>query len=137
MLLLDTNVISEARKSTCHPKVLAWLSRQATDTLYISAITVLEIQRGISQLEQRGDKAQSAVLDRWLESKVLPAFDGRILAMDHLVARRAARLPWADARDYRDPLIAATALVHGATVVTRNTRHFEASGAPLLDPWVA
>lgn len=135
MLLLDTNVISELRKSTCHPKVLAWVSAQATSTLYICAITVLEIQRGISQLEQRGDKAQAAVLDGWLENMVLPAFAGRILAVDHHVARRAARLPWADARDYRDPLIAATGLVHGATVVTRNTKHFAASGVPLLNPW--
>jgi predicted nucleic acid-binding protein len=136
MLLLDTNVVSEVRKSTCNPNVQAWMTAQATDTLYISAITVLEIQRGISQIALRGDEAQAAVLNRWLEDMVLPAFAGRILPIDHLVARRAARLPWADAHDYRDPLIAATGLEHGATVVTRNVKHFTASGVQLLNPWI-
>jgi predicted nucleic acid-binding protein len=135
MLLLDTNVVSAVRKSTCDPNVLAWMAAQATDTLYICAITVLEIQRGISQVALRGDEIQAAVLNRWLEDMVLPAFAGRILPIDHLVARRAAQLPWADARDYRDPLIAATGLVHGATVVTRNIKHFQASGVPLVNPW--
>jgi predicted nucleic acid-binding protein len=135
MLLLDTNVVSEVRKSSCHPSVQAWMASQATDTLYICAITVLEIQRGISLAELRGDNAQAAVFNRWLEDKVLPAFAGRILPLDHIVARRAAQLPWADARDYRDPLIAATGLVHGATVVTRNVKHFHPSGVRLVNPW--
>jgi len=135
MLLLDTNVVSEVRKSTCHPNVQAWMTAQATDTLYICAITVLEIQRGISLAALRGDELQASVLNRWLEDMVLPAFAGRILPVDHFVARRAARLPWADARDYRDPLIAATGLVHGAAVVTRNIKHFEASGVQLVNPW--
>lgn len=135
MLLLDTNVVSEARKSSCHPNVQTWMAAQATDTMYISAITVLEIQRGISQTAQRGDELQAKVLNRWLEGMVLPAFAGRILPIDHVVAQRAARLTWSDARDYRDPLIAATGLVHGAVVVTRNIKHFEASGVQLIDPW--
>lgn len=135
MLLLDTNVVSEVRKSGCHPNVNAWMAAQATDTLYISAITVLEIQRGISKTTARGDGVQATLLTRWLEERVLPAFAGRILAVDHLVARRASKLPWGDERDYRDPLIAATGLVHGATVVTRNTKHFEASHVPLINPW--
>jgi predicted nucleic acid-binding protein len=135
MLLLDTNVVSEVRKSSCNPNVQTWMAARATDTLYICAITVLEIQRGISLAAQRGDELQAAVLNRWLEDMVLPAFAGRILPIDHMVARRAAQLPWADARDYRDPLIAATGLVHGATVVTRNIKHFEASGVPLVNPW--
>ncbi|MCU4120160.1 plasmid stabilization protein [Variovorax sp. N23] len=75
------------------------------------------------------------MLNRWLEDMVLPAFAGRVLPIDHLVARRAARLTWGDARDYRDPLISATGLVHSATVVTRNVKHFEASGVPLVNPW--
>ena len=135
MLLLDTNVVSAVRKSSCDPNVLAWMAAQSTDTLYICAITVLEIQRGISQVALRGDEVQAEMLNRWLEDMVLPAFAGRILPIDHLVARRAAQLPWADARDYRDPLIAATGLVHGATVVTRNIKHFEAAGVPLVNPW--
>jgi predicted nucleic acid-binding protein len=137
MLLLDTNVISEVRKSTCHPNVQAWMAAHATDTLYISSITVLEIQRGISQAAQRGDEVQAAVFNRWLEEMVLPAFSGRILPVDHVVARRAAQLPWADARDYRDPLIAATGMVHGAAVVTRNVKHFEGTGVQLVNPWEA
>ena len=135
MLLLDTNVVSEVRKSTCHKSVQAWVATQPTDTLYISAITVLEIQRGISQAAQRGDEVQAAVFNRWLEEMVLPAFAGRILPVDHRVARRAAQLPWADARDYRDPLIAATGLVNGAAVATRNVKHFEATGVQLVNPW--
>ena len=135
MLLLDTNVVSEIRKRTCDANVQAWMVAQATEMLYISAITVLEIQRGISLAAQRGDALQADVFLRWLEGQVLPAFAGRILPVDHNVARRAARLQWADTMDYRDPLIAATGLEHGATVVTRNTKHFEASGVQLLNPW--
>ncbi|HRL52631.1 type II toxin-antitoxin system VapC family toxin [Diaphorobacter sp. C33] len=135
MLILDTNVISEARKSTCHPNVRAWLAAQTTEYLYISAITVLEIQRGISLAAQRGDEAQAAVFNRWLEEMVLPAFAGRILPIDHVVARRSAKLQWVDSRDYRDPLIAATGLVHSAAVVTRNIKHFEATGVRLVNPW--
>lgn len=135
MLLLDTNVLSELRKSSCDPNVQAWMAAQPTDVLFISAITVLEIQRGISKAAQRGDELQAAVFNRWLEGQVLPAFAGRILPVDHEVARRAAKLQWADARDYRDPLIAAIGLVHGATVVTRNIKHFDAAGVQLLNPW--
>lgn len=137
MFLLDTNVLFEVRKSSCNQNVRAWMTAQATDTLYISAITVLEIQRGISLAAQRGDELQAELFTRWLDSQVLPAFAGRILPVDHKVGRRAARLTWADARDYRDPLIAATALVHGATVVTRNIKHFEASGVALIQPWLS
>ena len=135
MLILDTNVVSEARKSTCDPNVQAWLAAQTTDQLYTTPITVLEIQRGISLATQRGDEAQAMVFTRWLEQMVLPAFAGRILPIDHVVARRAAMLQWADSRDYRDPVIAATALVHGAAVVTRNTRHFAGTGVGLINPW--
>lgn len=137
MFLLDTNVVSEVRKGNCDPSVHAWMAAHQTGTLYISAVTVLEIQRGITRAEQRGDALQAEIFNRWLESRVLPAFAGRILPVDHDVARRAAQLPWADAKDYRDPLIAATGLVHGATVVTRNTKHFEACGVPLVNPWNA
>ncbi|MCW5652467.1 MAG: type II toxin-antitoxin system VapC family toxin [Hydrogenophaga sp.] len=135
MLILDTNVVSEARKSTCASNVQAWLAAQSTDQLFITAITVLEIQRGISLAEQRGDAAQAGVFNHWLEKMVLPAFAGRILPIDHVVARQAAKLQWADSRDYRDPLIAATGLVHGAAVVTRNIKHFEATGVQLVNPW--
>jgi predicted nucleic acid-binding protein len=135
MFVLDTNVISEARKSNCHPGVAAWITAQVTDDLYISAITVLEIQRGISQTERQGDAPQAAVFARWLDEFVLPTFAGRILPVDDAVARMTGRLKWADAKDFRDSMIAATALVHGAAVATRNVRHFEAAGVQLVNPW--
>ena len=135
MLLLDTNVISELRKSGCHANVQAWMAAQPVDELYISAITVMEIQRGITMAARRGDDLQAATFTRWLEGQVLPAFAGRILPVDHEVARKAAVLPWPDARDYRDPLIAATGLVHGATVATRNVKHFVPTGVSLVNPW--
>ena len=135
MFLLDTNVVSEVRKSSCDPNVQAWVASQNPESMYISAITVLEIQRGISQVAQRGDDLQAMVLTRWLDGMVLPAFAGRILPVDDLVARKAASLPWPDPEDYRDAIIAATGLVHAASVVTRNTKHFEASGVTLFNPW--
>lgn len=138
MFLLDTNVISETRKvATGNARVKAWVAAQTTGSMYLSSITVLEIQRGIFKAGQQGDHAKAAIFERWLEDRVLPAFAGRILAVDHSVARRAARLPWPHPDDYRDSLIAATALEHGATVVTRNVKDFEASGAKLFNPWDA
>lgn len=135
MIVLDTNVVFEARKSTGNPRVRQWLATQAVDELCISAITVLEIQRGIERAAHRGDSRQAGVITTWLENIVLPAFSGRILAIDHVIARQAARLPWPEPRDYRDALIAATALVHGAAVATRNVRHFARSGVTLVNPW--
>jgi predicted nucleic acid-binding protein len=135
MFILDTNVISEARKGNCHPGVAAWIAAQATEDLYISSITVLEIQRGISQAERQDDAPQAAVFTRWLDEFVLPTFAARILSVDHVVARMAGRLIWAGANDFRDPIIAATGLVYGATVVTRNSKHFQASGVLLINPW--
>jgi predicted nucleic acid-binding protein len=135
MLILDTNVISEVRRSNCHPNLQAWIATQDTNTLYISAITVMEIERGISQAAQRGDAPQAAVFTRWLENNVLPAFTDRILPVDHVIARRTGRLTWPDAREYRDAMIAATALVHGAAVATRNVKHFKLMGVQLVNPW--
>lgn len=137
MHVLDTNVISEARKSRCDARVRNWLAAQEVADLYLSAITVLEVQRGITQARCRGDARQAAVIEKWLDDHVLPAFDGRILPVDGQVARRAGRLDWPDSRDYRDALIAATALEHGAAVATRNVRHFEALGVRLVNPWDA
>lgn len=135
MIVLDTDVISEARKSTGNPRVKRWLAAQAVDELYISAISVLEIQRGIEKAAHQGDSRQADVLTTWLETLVLPAFSGRIIAVDHWVARQAARLPWPEPKDYRDALIAASALLHGGVVATRNVRHFALSGVALVNPW--
>jgi predicted nucleic acid-binding protein len=135
MLILDTNVISEARKPSGNRAVKTWLANQDGDEMYISSVSVLEIQRGISQAEKRGDKPQATVLTRWLDGMVLPTFASRILPVDHVIARMAGRLEWPSKTDFRDPLIAATAIVHRATVVTRNVRHFEGAGIELVNPW--
>ena len=135
MLILDTNVVSEARKPSGNRNVKTWLSGQDGDEMYISSVTVLELQRGISQSEKRGDKPQAAMLTRWLDDMVLPTFAGRILPVDHAIARLAGRLAWPSATDFRDAVIAATAMVHDAIVVTRNISHFQKSGVQWVNPW--
>ncbi len=137
MFLLDTNVISELRKirlGKADPHVEQWADSVDAGSLHISAITVLELEIGIVQLERK-DPRQGAVLRTWLDTLVLPEFNGRIFPVDTAVAQRCARLHVPDPRAERDALIAATALVHGMTLVTRNVADFEATGVPLLNPW--
>lgn len=137
MFLLDTNVVSELRKAgsaKADARVMAWAQGVDAASLYLSAITLLELELGVLQIERR-DAAQGMMLRAWLDRQVMPAFDGRILAVDADVARRCARLHVPDPRSERDALIAATALIHGMTVVTRNTGDFEATGVVLLNPW--
>ena len=120
MLLLDTNVVSELRKvrsGKAHPNVARWSETLDTAELYISAITVHELEIGVLLAERR-DPPQGAVFRTWLETLVLPAFDGRILPVDQTVARRAATLHVPDTQPINDAFIAATALVHGMTVTT-------------------
>jgi len=134
MFLLDTNVLSELRRrERTHLKVAAWADAvQATD-LFLSAITILEIEAGTLMLARR-DTAQGAVLRAWIDDKVLPAFAGLILAIDTSVAQRCARLNVPDPRAERDALIAATALVHRMCVVARNVSDFRPMGVELLSP---
>lgn len=137
MFLLDTNVVSELRKAgngRADANVVAWAASVSAADLYISAITVLELELGILQLQRR-DPAQSAVLRRWMNDHVLPAFSGRVLPVDVSVALRCAALHVPDRRAERDCLIAATAIVHGMTVVSRNVADFQGSGTVLLNPW--
>lgn len=134
MFLLDTNVVSELRKTQADPAVVAWARSVPAYKLYISAITLLEIETGILRLERR-DPGQAAPLRNWLEVHVMAAFAGRVLSVDGAVARRCARLHVPDRSNECDALIAATALVYDLTVVTRNTRDFAFSGAPVLNPW--
>jgi predicted nucleic acid-binding protein len=139
MLLLDTNVVSELRKvriGKADPNVARWVETLDTATLFISAITVHELEIGILLAERR-DPPQGAVLRLWLETLALPAFQGRILPVDVAVGRRAARWHVPDPFPINDALIAATALVHGMTVVTRNIADFVPTGVPLLNPWDA
>jgi hypothetical protein len=135
MYLLDTNVISELRKARkTHPTVRKWAQPLPSASLYISVISVLELEIGILLINRR-DKEQGAVLRGWMDSHVLPTFSGRILPIDTAVAQRCATLHVPNPRSDRDALIAATALVHGLTVATRNVADFERTGAAVLNPW--
>jgi toxin FitB len=135
MFVLDTNVVSELRRpGRSDPRVLAWASSQPVAAQFLSAITVLELELGVLQKERK-DAAQGAILRAWLDRKVLPQFAGRILALDQAVALRCARLPMPDPRAEREAIIAATALVHGMTIVTRNAMDFESTGAAVINPW--
>lgn len=137
MFLLDTNVVSELRKAgdgRADRNVIAWLGGQDAATLFLSVITVMELEIGVRRIERR-DTTQGRALRTWLDERVLPEFDGRMLPIDATVALRCARLHIPDPRSDRDALIAATALTHRMTVVTRNTADFRATGVPLRDPW--
>ncbi len=135
MWMLDTNVLSELRKrDRTDPKVAAWADAIHPEDLFLSAITILEIEAGALMIERR-DKTQGAVLRAWIDHRVLPAFDGRILAVDTDVAQRCARLHVPDPRAERDALIAATALVHRLKVATRNVADFKPMGVGVFNPW--
>ena len=137
MFLLDTNVVSELRKSGTQrldPKVREWASQVDANRLFLSAITIEELEIGVLRIERR-DVAKGAVLREWLENQVLRGFEGRVLSIDLAVARRSARLQVPDPRPARDSLIAATALVHQFTLVTRNISDFDHTGVRLLNPW--
>jgi toxin FitB len=137
MYILDTNVISELRRGRkTHPKVKQWAEALPSASLYISVISVLEMEIGILLIERR-DKEQGAILRAWMDRHVLPTFSGRILAIDTAVAQRCATLHVPNPRSDRDALIAATALVHGLTVATRNVAHFERTGVGVINPWEA
>jgi predicted nucleic acid-binding protein len=137
MYILDTNVISELRKGRkTHTNVRKWAARLPSASLYISVISVLELEIGILLLERR-DKEQGATLRAWMDRHVLPTFAGRILAIDSAVAQRYAALHVPNPGSDRDALIAATALVHGLTVATGNVADFELTGVGVVNPWEA
>lgn len=139
MFILDTNVVSELRQGKTRradPNVAAWAASVPPADLYVSAMTIFEIELGVRRMERR-DAAQGAVLRAWMDGSVRPAFQGRVLPMDEVVALRCAALHVPDDRSERDAMIAATALVHAMTVVTRNTADFVATGVELLNPWEA
>lgn len=137
MYLLDTNVISELRKvgsGRANASVALWADSVDAADLYISVITVQELEIGVV-LALRRDAQQGAVLRNWMDRHVLPAFENRILPVDLAVAQRSAQLNVPDPRPVRDGLIAATALVHAMTVVTRNVADFQPCGVSLINPW--
>jgi toxin FitB len=137
MYLLDTNVISELRKagsSRMDRNVRSWAKSVSASTLYLSAISILELEIGILLLERR-DRSQGAVLQAWMDEHVLATFHGRILAVDTPIALKCATLHVPTPRSDRDAMIAATAMVHGMKVVTRNVSHFALTGVGVVDPW--
>ena len=139
MYLLDTNVVSELRKVSsgrADKNLAAWAAGVPASGLFLSAITLLELELGVLLTEPR-DARQGALLRAWLDHRILPTFAQRVLVVDAEVARRCARLHVPDPHSERDALIAATALVHGMTLVTRNVTDFIRTGARLLNPWQA
>jgi Predicted nucleic acid-binding protein, contains PIN domain len=135
MYILDTNVISELRKGKkADRSVRAWAQALPALSLYLSVISILELEIGIRLMERR-DQTQGGILRTWMDGHVLPTFVDRILAIDSAIAQRCAKLHVPDPRSDRDALIAATALVHGMTVATRNVNHFEAMGVTVVNPW--
>lgn len=137
MFLLDTNVISELRKAgdgKADANVVTWLSCMDATNFYISAVTVMELELGILRVGRR-DTAQGTLLRTWMDNHVLPEFSERTLPIDSVVALRCAQLHVPDPRPERDAYIAATSLVHGMTVVTRNVADFESTGVTIINPW--
>lgn len=137
MYLLDTNVVSELRKvrlGKADPDVARWADAVDAGDLYLSVISLQELEIGVLLAERR-DPAQGAIFRTWLDQHVLPAFGDRILVVDAAVAKRSAHLHVPNPRPVRDGLIAATALVHGMVVVTRNVTDFSPTGVQLLNPW--
>lgn len=137
MYLLDTNVLSELRRrDRIDPQVAAWADAADPDSLFLSAITILEVEWGALSVARR-DSAQGATLRTWIDTKVLPSFAGRILPVDVVVAQHCARLHVPDPRAERDALIAATAIAHRLKVVTRNVVDFAPMGVTVINPWEA
>jgi len=138
MFVLDTNVVSELRKvrsGKANPGVAAWAEKVPSVELFISAITIQELEHGVLLME-RSDPTQGAMLREWLDQSVAAAFKNRVIAVDERVARSAAALHVPDPAPFRDALIGATALVHEMTVVTRDLKDFRRfGGVDVLDPW--
>lgn len=137
MYLLDTNVLSElhrAIRGRGDPNVTAWLASVGVASCYLSPITLMELEIGVLRIERR-DARQGTALRTWFEDLIVPEFKDRTLPIDAGVARRCAGLHVPDPRSERDALIAATALVHKMTLVTRNVADFQPTGVALFDPW--
>ena len=137
MYLLDTNVISEFRKSAdgrINKSVKRWADEISSDLMFISSISVLELEIGVLQIERR-DKKQGLILRKWLNKNVLPAFLDRVLPVDLAVVQRCASLHVPNPKSERDAMIAATAIEHRMTIVTRNVSDFSQSGVKIFDPW--
>jgi predicted nucleic acid-binding protein len=138
MFVLDTNVVSELRKARngrADPNVVAWAAAVPAVSLFVSAITIHELELGVLQLERK-DPSQGAVLRHWLDNQVMTTFADRIIDVGAVIARRSAALRVPVTRPFRDSLIAATGLVHSMTVVTRNAADLEPTGVDVINPWL-
>jgi predicted nucleic acid-binding protein len=138
MYLLDTNVISELRKAgsnRANSNVIQWAKDKPTTSLFISAITVLEIEMGVLKIERK-DPKQAAIYRTWLNSHVLKAFSDRVLPFDTSVALKCAQLHVPNPKSERDAMIAATSIIHGLTLVTRNEKDFTHMEIEVVNPWV-
>ena len=138
MFVLDTNIVSELRKvrsGKANLGVASWAEQVPSAELFISAITIHELEHGVLLME-RSDPAQGALLRAWLDQSVAAAFKNRVLPVDERIARRAAALHVPDPAPFRDALIGATALVNDMTVVTRDLKDFQRFDAlDLINPW--
>lgn len=133
MYLLDTVVLSELRRRERNPRLVEWLASQRSSELFLSVVTIGEIERGIL-LQRTNNAAFASTLAGWLET-ILHRYADRILDIDTVVARRWGRLSAEIGHDGADLLIAATAQEHGLTVVTRNLRDFVPTGVEVFNPW--
>ena len=135
MFLLDTNVVSELRsgKPQQSSAVRTWAQGQPVQQLYLSAVTVMELEMGVLRMERK-DQPQGTALRRWAAA-VLEQFAGRVLAFGLETARRCAAMHVPDTKSMRDSMIAATALEHGLILVTRNRADFEGTSIKLINPW--
>jgi toxin FitB len=131
--LLDTNVVSELRKKEPHPKVVQWFDVVESADLYLSVLVVGEIRKGIERLRLRGDNKQASALDRWLGG-VKEEFSSRLVDVSIAICERWGALSAAQPLTVVDGLLAATAIEHDLTVVTRD-RDIASTGARLLNPW--
>ncbi|MFC3122389.1 type II toxin-antitoxin system VapC family toxin [Agaribacter flavus] len=137
MYLLDTNVISELRKAgtnRANKNVIKWAQSISTSNMFISSISILEIELGVLQLERK-DIKQASVYKMWLNDQVLKAFSERILSFNTSIALKCAQLHVPDPKSERDAMIAATSIVHGFTLVSRNERDFQHIDVQLINPW--
>jgi toxin FitB len=135
MYLVHTNVVSELRKQKLSDEnVLNWFAKQSTSNLFLSVISIMEFEQGYLKL-QRHDIMQAARIRAWIDEHVLESFRDRILSVDTQIALCCARLHVPNRKAYGDALIAATAIVHNLTVVTRNVPDFAETGCKILNPW--
>ena len=137
MFLLDTNVVSELRKASINKadaNVTEWAREQPLGSLFVSSVTILEIEMGILQKERK-DPQQAAILRTWLNTHVLKAFSDRVLPFDTSVAIQCAKLHVPNPKSERDAMIGATCKVHGMTLITRNVKDFKHMSLDIINPW--